>query len=86
MPNLSQGSVTEKGSATDNGRKNVPDNFDHDSVTRNRSAEAAVTEVSLAVAEYLRDLGLRDPERIARESHRMVANAERESVQQRQCR
>ncbi len=82
--------ATDNGSATDNGRKNVPGNVDHDSatrsgtaqqaVTKDRSAEAAVTEASWAVAEYLRDLGLRDPERIARESHRMVAKAQRELV------
>ena len=78
MSDLIHVSVTDNGSATENGRKNVPDNVDHDSVTCNSSAEAAVTEASWAVAEYLRDLGLRDPERIARESHRMVAKAQRE--------
>jgi membrane glycosyltransferase len=78
MSDLIPGSVTDNGPATCNGQKSAPDNVDHDPVTHHRSAERAVTEASWAVAEYLRDLGLRDPERIARESHRMVAKAERE--------
>lgn len=48
------------------------DVFAHDESTA-RSAAAA-----WAVAEYLRDVGLRDPELIARESQRMVLRAERE--------
>jgi membrane glycosyltransferase len=78
MSDLIRVSATGNGAATGNGRKNVADNVDHHPVTRVRSAEAAVTEASWAVAEYLRDLGLRDPERIARESHRMVATAQRD--------
>lgn len=40
--------------------------------------DLATMKAKCAVAEYLRDLGLRDPELVAKESQRIVGNAQRQ--------
>jgi hypothetical protein len=66
-------------SATNNEwSKNAADSARHDSVTSDRADEQAVAAARGAVAKYLGDVGLCDPELIARESHEIVARARRE--------
>lgn len=43
-----------------------------------RSADPATAKARCAVADYLRDLGLRDPDVVVRESHRIVSQARSE--------
>jgi membrane glycosyltransferase len=43
-----------------------------------RPADSAIAKARCAVAEYLRDLGLRDPDVVAQESQRIVSQAQRE--------
>src|SRR5205823_1259935 len=50
----------------------------HLDTAANDGDQEAVAAARWAVAEYLRDIGLRDPELIARESHQMVARAQRQ--------
>src|ERR1700687_5575018 len=79
MSELTQRSPTS--SATNNGwSKNAADGARHDSVTGDRNDEQAVAAAKWAVAKYLGDVGLCDPELIARESHEIVAKAHREST------
>lgn len=76
MSDLTQRYVAAK--ATDNGwTKNAAASAHQDSATRECSGEQAVATARWAVAEYLRDVGLRDPELIATESQRMVARTQR---------
>src|SRR5437660_1421551 len=82
MSELKHGSTTPStttSSATNNGWiKNAADSMRPDFITRDRTDEEAVAAAKWAVAEYLRDVGLCDPELIARESQEIVARARRE--------
>lgn len=59
----------------------VPGNRDRESADDPAVDDPLVTEAKWVVAEYLRDVGLRDPELIARESQRIVEKARRERIE-----